>query len=42
MKIQSDSMRRRSINEDLIRRELQCMERAIRSRLPWPHAGDAP
>ena len=33
LKIQGDSMRRRGIEEDLIDRELKCMEFEIRSRL---------
>ena len=33
LKIQGDSMRRRGVEEDLIRRELRCMELEIRSRL---------
>lgn len=33
LKIQADSMRRRGIDEDIIARELRCMETAIRAAL---------
>ena len=39
LKIQGDSMRRRGIEEDLIDRELKCMEFEIRSRLNRLAAG---
>jgi hypothetical protein len=34
LQVQRDAMRRRGVAEDLIARELKCMERAIRSELP--------
>ncbi|EKS28155.1 DUF6074 family protein [Afipia felis] len=33
LKVQADSMRRRGVDEDIIARELRCMETAIRSAL---------
>jgi hypothetical protein len=41
MKIQSDAMQRKGIGEDLIARELRCLESAIRDAL-WRGASISP
>jgi hypothetical protein len=41
LKIQGDAMRRKGIEEDLIARELRCMETAIRALLMRAASGGA-
>ena len=41
LKIQADSMRRRGVDEDIIARELRCMETAIRGMLLQAVSGGA-